>query len=160
MLTYSMRRDAITFMFWCMQYWFDGPQIDIKFKLHGNSNSSHPYFTTAASAKTQHKAIASSNTPKSAIQISSKQQGGDLEARGLNTLPRNIDQMKNYRRSEAIKDSDVLYSVMLQCKLSGGETDAFVQDVKAAPEPQCIYSWFGSYLTSFVSPPSPWNSVY
>ena len=47
------------------------------------------------------KQIASNNTPKSAIEIASQQQGGELEARGLNKLPKNIDQMKNYRRSEA-----------------------------------------------------------
>ena len=138
-----------------VQYWFDGPQIDIKVKPHGNSKSSHPYFRTAASAIAQHKAIASSNTPKSAIQIASKQQGGELEARGLNKLPRNVDQMKNYRRSEAKKDSDVLYSVMLQCKLSEGKTDAFVRDVKAAPEPQCILftDWQLSDLFRFTTKP-------
>lgn len=89
-----------------VQYWFDGPQIEIKIKPHGNSNSSHIYFRTAASAKAQHKALASSYTPKSAVQIAAKQQGGELDARGLNKIPRNVDQM-NYRLSE-VKESDVL----------------------------------------------------
>ena len=139
-----------------VQYWFDGPQVEIKIKPHGNSKSSHPYFRTASSAKAQHKAIASSHTPKSAVQIAARQQGGELDARGLNKLPRNADQMKNYRRSGAKKESDVLYSVMLQCKLSEGKSDAFVRDVKAAPEPQCILStdWQLTDLVRFVTKPS------
>ena len=134
-------------------HWFAGPQIDTMIKPHGNSKVSHPYFRTAASAKAQHKKIASSHRPKSAVQIAAKQQGGELDARGLNKLPRNIDQMKNYRRSETRKDNDVLYSVMLQCKLSEGKTDAFVRDVKAAPDPQCILftNWQLSDLVRFTT---------
>ena len=86
-----------------MQYWFDGPQVEIKVEPHGNSKSSHPYLRTAASTKAQHKAKASSHTSKSAVQIAAKQQGGELDARGLNKLPRNVDQMKNYRRSDSKK---------------------------------------------------------
>ena len=77
-----------------------------------------------------------------------------IQSRGLNKLPRNVDQMSN-RRSEAIKDSDVLYSVMLQCKLSEDKTDAFVWDVEAAPEPQCILftDWQLSDLLRFTTKP-------
>ena len=46
--------------------------------------------------------------------------------------------MKNYRRTGHSKDHNVLYSVMLQCKLTEGTSDAFVRDVKAAPDPQCV----------------------
>ena len=53
-------------------------------------------------------------------------------------LPRNIPQMKNYRRTGHSKDHNVLYSVMLQCKLTEDTSDAFVRDVKAAPDPQCV----------------------
>ena len=56
----------------------------------------------------------------------------------MNCFPRNIDEMKNMRRSGVKKDNNVLYSVMLQCKMSEGKCDAFVRDVKAAPEPQCV----------------------
>lgn len=139
-----------------VQYWFDGPQVDIKIKPHGNSKSSHPYFRTASSAKAQHKMVAASHTPKSAVQIAARQQGGELDARGLNKLPRNVDQMKNYRRTETKKESDVLYSVMLQCKLSEGKSDAFVRDVKAAPEPQCVLftDWQLNDLARFITKPS------
>ena len=63
--------------------------------------------------------------------------------RGLNVLPRNMQQLKNYRRSGKKKDTNVLYSVMLQCKVCKGKEDAFVRDVKAAPEPQLrgIKAW-------------------
>ena len=51
--------------------------------------------------------------PKSTVQVALRQQGGELDAWGLNKLPRNIDQMKNYSRSEAKKESDVLYSLQV-----------------------------------------------
>ena len=71
-----------------------------------------------------------------------KTQGGEVEARGLSSLPRNRQQISYYRRSENKRDDNVLYSVMLECKLAQGTQDAFVRDVKAAPEPQCIlFSW-------------------
>ena len=41
-------------------------------------------------------------------------------------------------RMENKKNDNVLYSVMLECKLCQGAKEAFVSDVKAAPEPQCI----------------------
>ena len=47
-------------------------------------------------------------------------------------------QISNYRRVENKKNDNVLYSVMLECKLCQGTKEAFVRDVKAAPEPQCI----------------------
>ena len=126
-----------------IQYWFDGPPVQVMPKPHGNSKSAQPYFRTAASAKAQHKEIAVSHTPRAAVQAAISNQGGELEAKGLNKLPRNTQQMKNYRRTEHKKDTNVLYSVMLQCKQSEGKVDAFVRDVKAAPEPQCIlfYDW-------------------
>ena len=121
-----------------VQYWFDGPQIEVKPKPHGNSKSSRPYFRTAETAKAHHKEIAESNTPKVVMQIATDEQGGgELEAKGLNKLPRNLQQLKNYRRSEQKKDGNVLYSVMLQCKVCEGKEDTFVRDVKAAPDPQC-----------------------
>ena len=135
-----------------VQYWFDGPPVKIKVKPHGNSSSSHPYFRVAASARAQHKEIAAKSTPKSALQIAACKQG-ELEARGFNMLPRNVQQMKNFRRSEHKKDTNVLYSVMLQCKLSEGKADAFVRDVKAAPEPQCVLfcDWQLNDLSRFVT---------
>ena len=36
------------------------------------------------------------------------------------------------------KDSNVLYSVILQCKVYEGKEDAYVRDVKAATEAQCV----------------------
>ena len=135
------------------QYWFDGPQIALKLKPHGNSKSGQPYFRTAASAQVQHKIIASKSTPKPSVEAAVKQQGGEMHARGLNKLPRNVQQMKNYRRSEVKKDGDVLYSVMLQCKMSEGKSSSFVRDVKAAPDPQCVLftEWQVSDLVRFMT---------
>ena len=53
-----------------------------------------------------------------------------------------MEQMKNFRRS-----------IMLQCKFSEGKIDAFVRDVKAAPEPQCVLFsyWQLNDLSRFVT---------
>ena len=57
-------------------------------------------------------------------------------------LPRNRQQISNIRRSHCAHDKNVLYSVMLECKLTQGKDNAFVRDVKAAP-PQSIlfFDW-------------------
>lgn len=59
----------------------------------------------------------------------------------------------NFRRSELKEDTNVLYSVMLQCKVSEGKEDAFVRDVKATPEPQCVLftDWQLNDLSRFVT---------
>ena len=89
---------------------FDGPVVPIKVKPHGNAKSSTPYFRIADSAKTEHRNIAVKNTPKAAVKIATPSQGGEIEARGFNKLPRNAQEMKNYRRSVRKKDPDVLYT--------------------------------------------------
>ena len=69
-----------------LQYYFDGPEIKIKIKPHGNAKSSAPFFHTS---KRLHKEIAVTHTPKDAIYQATKAMGGKLEARGLSSLPRN-----------------------------------------------------------------------
>jgi hypothetical protein len=136
-----------------VQYWFDGPQIEVKPKPHVNSKSSQPYFRTSETAKSRHREIAERNTPKVVMEIATKEQGGELEARGLSNLPRNLQQLKNYRWGEQKKDGNVLYSVMLQCKLCEGKEGSFVRDVKAAPDPQCVLftDWQISDLECFAT---------
>jgi len=136
-----------------VQYWFDGPPVTVKPKPHGNSHSSTPYFRTADSAKEKHKEIAASSKPTEALYKATQQCGGEMEATGMQQLPCNIQQIKNYRRSGNSKDQNVLYSVMLQCKLTDGTSDAFVRDVKAAPDPQCImaFDWQINDLVRFLT---------
>lgn len=66
-----------------------------------------------------------------------------MQARGMCSLPRNRQQIANLRREHHTSDSNVLYSVMVSCKLAQGTQEAFVRDVKAAPDPQSIlfYDW-------------------
>ena len=47
----------------------------------------------------------------------------------------------------------LLYSVMLQCKLVQGTADAFVRDIKAAPDPQCVlfFDWQLKGLVRFCT---------
>ena len=77
-----------------IQYWFDGLMVEIKPKPHGNAQSSRPYFRTAESAKAPHRQIASKHTPTSA-QLATEEQGGELNIKGLNMVPHNVQQLKN-----------------------------------------------------------------
>ena len=76
----------------------------------------------------------------------------ELEATGLQKLSRNLKQIKNYRRTGHAKDQNILYSVMVQCKLTDGTTHAFVRDVKAAPDPQYImaFDWQVNDMAHFL----------
>ena len=137
-----------------LQYWFDGPPVDVQIKPRGNSKGRTPFFRTAQSARKRHREIAAVSMPTEAIQLATKESGGELEATRLQKLPRNLDQIKNYRRTGHTKDSNVLYSVMLQCKSSEGSADAFVRNVKAAPDPQCVlfFDWQLQDLARFLTP--------
>lgn len=75
---------------YCMvQYYFDGPEIEVKIKPHGNSKSNAPFFRIADSARKRHKSIASKNKPKEAVYAATQMQGGEIQARGMSSLPRN-----------------------------------------------------------------------
>ena len=126
-----------------LQYYFDGPEIEVKIKPHGNSKSSTPYFRTSESTHKLHKELSSKNKPKEAIFLATQSEGGEVEARGMCSLPRNRQQISNHRRKQHKRDDNVLYSIMLSCKLAQGTREAFVRDVKAAPDPQSIlfYDW-------------------
>ena len=91
--------------------------------------------------------------PKEAVYQATLMQGGEIEAKGMSGLPRNRQQIANYRRVEKKRDDSVLYSVMLECKLAQGTQEAFVRDVKAAPDPQCVlfFDWQIADMERFVT---------
>ena len=118
--------------------------MDIKVKPHGNSKKATPYFRTAKKTKERIQELASSSTPMKVVQKITDEQGGELEARGAAFLPRNRQQVKNIQRGMGKpRECDVLYSIMLECKLAQGKGDLFVQDVKAAPELSLFCSMTG-----------------
>ena len=126
-----------------VQYSFDGPEIEVKVKPHGNAKSDAPFLRTSESAHERIRSIAASEKPKSAIFTLTKEAGGEVEVDSPRMLPRNRQQISNVCRSHTAHDKNVLYSVMLECKLTQGKDDAFVRDIKAAPSPQSIlfFDW-------------------
>jgi len=46
---------------------FEGPEVEVKVKPHGNSKQSTPYFRTSESAHEAIKKVAASPTSKSAV---------------------------------------------------------------------------------------------
>ena len=122
---------------------FDGPEIEVSTKPHGNSKGSAPYFRTSASARQKLQTLATTHTPKAVIQTVTQEAGGELKIETPSDAPRNRQQISNLRRSTTGRDKNVLYSVMLECKATQGSEDMFVRDVKAAPSPQCVlfFDW-------------------
>ena len=59
-----------------IQYLFDGPEVDIKIKPHGNSKGNRSFFRTAASTKKHIQQLASSSTPKAVVSELTKGSGG------------------------------------------------------------------------------------
>ena len=130
-----------------IQYTFDGPEVEVKVKPHGNSKTETPYFRTSESAREHFQDVAKSEKLKSAVFTIGKECGGEIEVTTPSMLPRNRQQISNIRRSHLAGDKNVLYSVMLECKLARGNTEAFVCDVKAAPSPNVLCSLIGSLMT-------------
>jgi hypothetical protein len=126
-----------------VQYYFKGPVIPVMVKPHGNSSRSKPFFRTSETAKDEVRQLAASHTPSQAISVMTAQHGGEVHITGSSTVARDQMQVKNFRRTSGSKDTNALHAVMLECKLAQGKADAFVRDVKAAPEPMavCYSDW-------------------
>ena len=65
-----------------VQYIFDGPEREVKIKPHGNSKGNKPYFRTSSTVKERIHQLAKHHKPKAAVDILTKEQGGELQARG------------------------------------------------------------------------------
>ena len=124
-----------------LQYNFDGPEIEIKVKPHGNSLSGRPFFRTSDSMKSHLQEVATAQKPKEELNTLILEKGGEIYAKNVASLPRDSRQISYAREKKHMKDPNPLYSVMLECKLSQGEADIYVQDVKAAPQPMCVLSF-------------------
>ena len=128
-----------------VQYYFDGPVLDVKIKPHGNSKLSKPFFRTSETTKEHLKQLSSSRMPSEVVSLATSEQGGEVYAKSASCLPRDSTQIKNFRRSHKVASgvTDVLYAVMMECKLAQGKADSFIRDVKAAPEPMAVlfFDW-------------------
>ena len=121
---------------------FSTCSMDLKCLLRLNPmatrKQNHPFSHNVQNNK-RIKSLATTSTPKRVVHAVTDEKGGELNARGTSFLPRNRQQVANFRRSTSrTKYDDVLYSIMMECKLSQGKNELYVQDVKAAPEPQSI----------------------
>ena len=81
-----------------------------------------PSFRTSASTRKHTQELAMESTPKNVVHGITKQAGGKVQAKGAAYLPRDRQQVANFRRAVAKpKDSNVLYSIVLECKLAQGK---------------------------------------
>ena len=77
----------------------DGPQVEIKVKPHGNSKGSiflDHFFQHLRKQKDCIKTLSKEAKPKEVVTKITKEQGGEVEARGSGFLPRNRQQVPNF----------------------------------------------------------------
>ena len=96
-----------------VQYMFNGPEIEVISKPHGNSKGSTPYFRTSDSARQKLQTLVATQTPKTVIETVTREAGGELNIENPSDAPRNRQQISNIHRSTTGRDKNVLYFVML-----------------------------------------------
>lgn len=91
---------------YCMvQYYFDGPEVEVQIRPRGNAKSNTPFFRTSDSARQLYRERATKHKPKDAVFLATQQQGGEIQVRGMSSLPCNQQQIANYRKGRAQKRS-------------------------------------------------------
>ena len=120
-----------------VQYFFNGEVVEVKFKPHGNAKSNKPFFRTAESMKHHLRELTSKHTPLEVVNVATAEEGGEVYARGAIAVCLMIE-CKFKRCQNSSSNQNVLYSVMLECKLTQGKSEAIVCDVKAAPKPMAV----------------------
>lgn len=131
-LIIQTHRISGTIMQWCSTF-LKGHKWKLRSNHTETQKHDRPYFRTSESTKCCIRKVASSHTSKDAVNILTTEQGGELQASSAASLPQSHWQIKYVRDNQQVKDSNLLYSIMLECKLAQGKSGAFVQDVKAAP---------------------------
>ena len=113
---------------------------------HGNSKSAQPYFPTLPSTALQIKEKCTSQGPKEVVSSVENASGGILDASYPGQLPRNEQQVSNFKHHVPMStgqslsgrsESNELYGIMLHAHLEDGNRK-FIRDVKAYPEPAVV----------------------
>ena len=117
---------------------FDGPEIEVISKPHGNSKGSTPYFRTSDSAHQKLQTLAATKTPKAVIHTVTRE-AGELNIDTPSDAPRNQQQISYIRHTTTGRDKNVLYSVMLECKATQGSEDVFVTLRLHCPPSVCCF---------------------
>jgi len=113
---------------------------------HGNSKSDKSFYPTLPSTAEAIKKKCVGSGPKAVVASVDLSVGGIMEACYPGQLPRNEEQVSNYKRLVPVKlgqgvsvrsDANDLYTVMLRAHLEGGR-EKFIRDVKAYPEPAIV----------------------
>lgn len=106
---------------------------------HGNSKRGVPFKATKHSVPQSIKQRCEHETPKRVLAEEKKRKGSFAIADCSSDLPRNYNQIKNFRRKATNSfvelKNDEIVAAMYECKKPG---DEFVREVQGAPEAICI----------------------
>lgn len=111
---------------------------------HGNANSTKPFYPTLPSTADHIRSKCDVSGPKEVLASVSAGVGGILHASYPGELPRDEQQISQYKKrcvasssgiSQLSTKGDELYTVMLQAQLE--DSEKFARDVKMFPEPAC-----------------------
>lgn len=112
----------------------------------GTPSLNQPYFPTLPSTSEDIKKKCMSYSPKEVVSSIDNSAGGIIDATYPGQLPRNEQQVSNFKRRVPIStgqklsdhsESNELYSIMLQAHLED-RNKSFIRDVKAYPEPAIV----------------------
>ena len=130
----------------CLVVYYMPPGFSLVVVSHGNSKSMEPYFPTLPSTSEDIKRKCAGCGPKEVISSIDSCVGGIVHASYPDELPRNEQQVSNFKRHISASgeqrlpgqsESNELYSIMLKAHLEDG-SKKFIRDVKAYPEPAIV----------------------
>ena len=112
---------------------------------HGNSKSGNPYYSTLPSTAAHIKGECERSGPKHTVASVSASKGGIVCASYPGELPRNEQQVTNFKRNKVsnsientgVTNGDALYAVMFRAHMEDSG-NKFARDIKAYPNPAII----------------------
>ena len=123
----------------CLAIYYMPPGFTPTVTSHGNSKSNTLFYPTLPSTVECIKKECLSDGPKEVVSTITSEVGGVLDASCPGAMPRNEQQISDYkRRTTGIKKSDdELYAVMVKAHLEDSN-HKFVRDIKSFPEPAVL----------------------
>ena len=100
------------------QYVFDGVELEVKVKPHGNTKSQRPYYRTSDTTKQRLLQLSETYSPKEVFHHSLEEKGGILQLKSAGGHARDFKQIKNITQ-----------------KKQQNEDDAFVRKVDNSSDP-------------------------
>ena len=99
-----------------LQYVFDGAEIEVKVKPHGNAKNRKPYYRTSELTKGRLEELAKKHTPKEAFHKSLEESGGILNLTSAGGHAHNVRQLTNIKQRNQASPGDDFVELLQMLK--------------------------------------------